>query len=227
MKKILAFLMLLCLAKPSLAAAPSYWLRNNICNPATDSACADWVAARAHAKLAISVDPSGAPANAMDIPNGDLPGASPGPAAMFTVTNAGGEDTGVLSVALDGEHFSYAGINTCTGATLARNASCSITVQPIANDNGTYSGTLTVSSAPGGTVVQTLSGTASDFLPPDPCDPFNAPVVGTTCSDGSVYAGVHLSVRRRSEPCGRRLHRNAAVPALWGLWHHCWGQFAG
>ncbi|OFW84295.1 MAG: hypothetical protein A2018_07320 [Alphaproteobacteria bacterium GWF2_58_20] len=87
----------------------------------------------------------------------------------FTITNTGDETSGALSVDIAGANplnfeISPTGTNTCAGNTLAAGASCTVTVRPLADDNGVYTAILIVSGTPGGTLTANLSGTASGFL---------------------------------------------------------------
>jgi len=133
------------------------------------------------AELGMTV-PQGDPA-AMDIAGGSSPGAN----VVFTITNTGEAASGTMAVSLTGDTGNFSKTaDTCNGQTLAVSASCSITIQPIATDNGSYTGTLEVSGTPGGTVSRALSGTASGFVLA--CG--GSPVPGCLAADGTVYAGL-------------------------------------
>ena len=131
---------------------------------------------KGNAELGMTVQ-QGDPA-AMNITGGSSPGSN----VVFTITNAGELASGTMTVSLTGDTANFSKTaDTCNGQVLAASASCSITVQPIATDNGSYTGVLQVAASPGGTVSRSLSGTASGFGPPP---------VGTVMPDGTVYAGL-------------------------------------
>jgi hypothetical protein len=83
---------------------------------------------------------------------------------QFTVTNVGGQPTGVLSdvVVSDTAEFSFADPDptSCDGVTLAPGASCTTSVQFTAGDaSGSANGQFIVKATPGGAVSANLSGT--------------------------------------------------------------------
>jgi len=81
------------------------------------------------------------------------------PPLAFTITNLGGQVSGVPSAMLTGAgaaQFAIAG-NTCT-ATLAPGAACTVQVRFAPTTTGAATAALSVSATPGGTVMGTLSG---------------------------------------------------------------------
>ena len=122
---------------------------------------------------------------AMDIAGGSSPGSD----VVLGITNTGGQASGAMAVSLTGDAANFSKTaDTCDGQILAAGDTCSITVQPVATADGSYTGTLQVAGTPGGTVSQALSGTASGFVLPDPCA--GSPAAGDVCDDGTVYAGL-------------------------------------
>jgi len=161
----------------AMAANNKYMIRKQICQ--MDDSCfsgSDGGSPSGGSAQLGAFSLSGDPA-AMDITGG----SSPGDDVVFTITNTGETATGTLLVSLTGDTGNFSKTaDTCNGQALAASASCSITIQPVATENGSYAGTLQVSGTPGGTVSQTLSGTAIGFV----VDP------GTVVPDGSVYVGL-------------------------------------
>ncbi|OFW82559.1 MAG: hypothetical protein A2018_07530 [Alphaproteobacteria bacterium GWF2_58_20] len=100
---------------------------------------------------------------AMDIEEGFSPSAG----ITFTVTNNGGQDTGPLSVNISGDtdHFEI-NSDDCSGNSLSAGMSCDILIQAVSTEDVSYSGTIEVTGTPGGTVSESLAGTASGFTLP-------------------------------------------------------------
>ncbi len=164
MKKICLLAMLAFGAGSAMASGlegKTLALRKKLCDARTDSVCADWIETRRQSEggssgsLQIAVL-SGNPA-AMDIESG-MPVAD----VVLSATNAGDADTGTLSVSLTGSHFQMVD-DQCVGTVLAPTKSCTMTLRPVATEDGSYSGNLSVSASPGGTASRALSGTASGF----------------------------------------------------------------
>jgi len=155
------------------AAEYKYRIRKQICQ--MDDSCQTGGSSDASPQFGLAAT-QGNPA-AMNITGGSSPGAN----VVFTISNTGELASGAMTVSLTGDTGNFSKTaDTCNGQTLAASATCSITIQPVATENGSYTGTLQVSGTPGGTVSQALSGTASGFV----VDP------GTVVPDGSVYAGL-------------------------------------
>jgi hypothetical protein len=88
---------------------------------------------------------------------------------QFTVTNVGGETTGVLQdpVLTGASEFTLESPESCDGVTLAPGASCMISVRFTADDNaGTVNGQVSIAADPGGTATANLSGTRTLTLVP-------------------------------------------------------------
>ena len=75
--------------------------------------------------------------------------------ASFTVQNTGATATSALSVMMSDPQFSATG---CSGATLAPNATCSVTVKFTPSARGTQNASLTVSAAMGGSDTASVVG---------------------------------------------------------------------
>ncbi|MBA3464837.1 MAG: choice-of-anchor D domain-containing protein, partial [Deltaproteobacteria bacterium] len=79
------------------------------------------------------------------------------PAITVTIANLGDETTGTLSQTVTGAGFSATG-GTCSGATLAGHTTCTVSIELRPTSTGLKTGLLTITGAPGGTVVTTLVG---------------------------------------------------------------------
>lgn len=81
--------------------------------------------------------------------------------ATFTITNAGSEVTGDLGVTLGGAQANQftKPTDTCDGKTLAAGATCTIKVRFAPSAVGAATAAVTVTGAPGGTVVIPVGGT--------------------------------------------------------------------
>lgn len=78
----------------------------------------------------------------------------------FTVTNAGGVATGAITQTLggaDASQFSVAS-SSCSGATVAAGATCTVGIKFSPTSGGSKAATLTFTATPGGTVSATLLG---------------------------------------------------------------------
>jgi hypothetical protein len=84
------------------------------------------------------------------------------PAAMFTATNTGSTPTGKITAGLSGSDASQFAIasDSCTGATLAPHAACTIKLRFAPQSPGSKVASLTVTSAAAGTGIATLGGRA-------------------------------------------------------------------
>lgn len=91
--------------------------------------------------------------------------ATEGALVTFTVRNTGTDASSAISTALSNVVDFEIGANTCSGALLAANATCTIGVRPVATSNGTFSATLVATAANGGSPSAILSGSASGFGP--------------------------------------------------------------
>ena len=81
-----------------------------------------------------------------------------GAVTVFTVTNSGDTASGALTVSLSEAEFIKAS-DTCTGAVLAKSATCTIGVQLAPTTVGVKSAILSVGAAGGSPAVKTLTGT--------------------------------------------------------------------
>lgn len=90
-------------------------------------------------------------------------GTTSSPAA-FTLSNAGGSTSGVVSITLEGADASQFAITEkpCDGQMLDASTDCGIKVTFTPNSSsGTRNATLKITAAPGGTITQTLTGTGA------------------------------------------------------------------
>ncbi len=105
----------------------------------------------------------------------------------LTITNLGGVPTGALATSLvgaDSAHFSI-GSDSCNGATLAANASCTLFVSFTPTALGTKSVDVRIAAAPGGTVVVAAIGTSiapAHLAISPPLADFGSVVVGQASS---------------------------------------------
>lgn len=78
----------------------------------------------------------------------------------FIIDNDGGQPTGALALTLGGADPGSFDLSAsaCQGTTLAAGASCTVTISFMPGNAGARTASLTVSGAPGGTVVSNLSG---------------------------------------------------------------------
>jgi hypothetical protein len=125
-------------------------------------------------------------------------------AVVFTVQNVGGIATGGLArslVAPDNAQFSIEPASTCSTASLAPNAMCTIVVRFRPTSNGAKSSGLQVSATPGGSLTAGLSGTglvdAQLSIAPTAHDfgtivvgETSGPVAFTVTNNGGVTSGV-------------------------------------
>lgn len=101
----------------------------------------------------------------------------------FTVQNTGDSPSGELLTSitgLDATQF-VIGADDCAGETLAAGASCTVEVRYAPSAAGTHSGSLSVTSSPGGTVTAALQGAA--------VAPASLRLTPTSQSFGSVVTG--------------------------------------
>ena len=78
----------------------------------------------------------------------------------FTVTNSGGGSSGALVSALDSGAFrSVPAADGCTGTSLAAGASCTFAMVFAPTTRGAAAGSVSLTGAPGGTVIAPVSGT--------------------------------------------------------------------
>lgn len=115
------------------------------------------------------------------------------PDATFTITNAGTEVSGGLGVTLGGAQANQftKPADTCDGETLAAGATCTIKVRFAPSAVGAATGAVTVTGAPGGTVVIPVGGTGDPVAgsAPAPVDAWNK-VFGTftdNCGGHELY----------------------------------------
>jgi len=87
-----------------------------------------------------------------------------GDAMTFEISNTGSYSTGPVAVSLSGDTGNFTiTLNGCDGISLAPDDVCDVQVTSQATENGDYSAMLSVVADPGGTVLQSLSGTAEGF----------------------------------------------------------------
>lgn len=114
---------------------------------------------------------------------GNLGVGATSPSITFTVTNAGDQTSGSLTVSRTGAHVTDFPItqDACQGTTLAGGASCTVAIVFSPTALGTRSASLSVAGTPGGTVTASLGGSG-----------IQAPVLGlspTTYNFGTVATG--------------------------------------
>ncbi|HAU29759.1 MAG TPA: hypothetical protein DCW68_06610 [Rhodospirillaceae bacterium] len=170
------WLVVLCLLASTAFAATltdtntSFRARKRICELG-DTACINWITSQYDTEENLDLPEEEETDSPLEIVgmSGDAlemnitDGTSPGNPVEFMITNTGTGETGTLSVSLTGNTENFEKMaDTCHGTTLAASASCIITIQPVATENGVYSATLVV-SAPEGTATQTLFSEVSGF----------------------------------------------------------------
>jgi len=92
---------------------------------------------------------------------GTVPTAGSSPDATFTITNAGTQASGTLSVSLGGagaNQFTKPG-DACDGQALAGGGTCTINVRFAPSGLGAQNATVTVTATPGGAVTIPVAGT--------------------------------------------------------------------
>jgi len=125
-----------------------------------------------------------------------------GPATVFTVTNSADSATGMLEVTVSNpDHFILTN-DTCTGTSLAKNGTCTVSVAFKAKTVGAKSATLMVSAAGDDPAVMTITGTGlmEIYAPLNPSSiDFGSVSIGTTSkpqavslrnTGGSIWEGV-------------------------------------
>ncbi|HEY8038221.1 MAG TPA: choice-of-anchor D domain-containing protein [Polyangiaceae bacterium] len=110
--------------------------------------------------------------------------------AVFTVSNGGGQASGpiTMTLAATGSAEYALTADTCTGATLAPAASCTVGVVFTASASGPANTQLQVAASPGGPATYSISGTAATqatlaITPPTGFTDFGTLVSGTTGPD--------------------------------------------
>jgi Flp pilus assembly pilin Flp len=157
----------------------------------------------------------------MDVTGPGSPDVATGSTVDVTITNAGTETTGTITaeISAGGENFE---IITTDCAALDPGLSCTVTLRPRSVANGPYSGTLSVSAAPGGDVEVALSGTAAGFA--DACPEMmngipSGVFVECTCTLAQIESGGPVwgdePYRADSNACRAAVH-NGDIPTTGG-----------
>jgi hypothetical protein len=128
-----------------------------------------------------------------------------GAPVSFTITNSGGSPTGALTASIVGTTEFQIAADTCSTMTLAAMATCTVSVEFAPGSPGPKSGTLEVTSTPGGTAAAALTGSglapASLVAVPTSFSFANTLVGGTSTTEtftitnsGGVAAGTATGV---------------------------------
>jgi RHS repeat-associated protein len=124
-------------------------------------------------------------------------------AVTFTVTNTGGTATGALTASITGSEFALSA-DTCTGATLAGGASCTLDATFAPTAVGPASASIEVGE-PGGAATAGLSGMGEGTEPPPPPAEVDAPPLidtGITPFSGAtdfLYTGAE-AIQKDADP---------------------------
>ncbi|HVE82558.1 MAG TPA: choice-of-anchor D domain-containing protein [Myxococcales bacterium] len=118
---------------------------------------------------------------------GTIPTGGNSTDATFTVTNAGGQVTGALAVALGGAGAAQftKPADACNGATLAAGATCTIRVRFAPSSLGAAGAAVTVTGDPGGTLTIPVAGTGGS--------PATLVINPTSKDYGTVNAGTQTA----------------------------------
>jgi CSLREA domain-containing protein len=133
---------------------------------------------------------------------------TPTGSTVFTVTNT---DTpvgtsGTLAATLTGANASEFGVtaDTCTGVTLARGTTCTVSVRMSPSSAGAKAASLNIAGTPGGTISSTLTGTATSPSPPPP-----PPAATTPGPTGQQAAALKKCKKKKSAQARKKCKKKA------------------